>query len=341
MAFERPTLSDIVKRVQADAESRLGKKAMRWSLVSVLARVIAGVSHGLHGYIAFVMQQVFASTATGTYLERRASEYGIYRKKATKAEGTVTFDGDATVPSGTQLQNDQSVLYVTTADSSDSTAPIEAYVAGSDGNAEEGMELSFVSPVAGVSSTATAGELTGGTDAEDDESLRERLLDRQRNPPKAGTKSDYVAWAKEVSGVTRAWCAANEMGVGHVTVRFMTDGMTEDGIPSATMIERVKEHIEENMPVTSILHVVAPIPVELDLTLEILPETEALQSQVESAIESVLLTEAEPAGQILLTSLDRAISQISGITSYRIKSPTDDVSCGTGEIFVMGTITWQ
>lgn len=341
MAFERPTLSDIVKRVQADAESRLGKKVMRWSLVSVLTRVIAGVSHGLHGYIAFVMQQCFTSTATSTYLERRASEYGIYRNAATKAEGTVTFEGDATVPSGTQLQNEQGTIYVTTADSKDGTAPIEALVAGADGNADEGMELTFVSPVAGVSSTATASALTGGADAEDDESLRERLLDRQRNPPKAGTKADYIAWAKEVSGVTRAWCAANEMGTGHVTVRFMTDGMTENGIPSETMIERVKEHIEESMPVTSILHVVAPIPVELDLTLEILPETDALKSQIVSAVESVLLTETEPGGEVLLTSLDRAISQISEITSYRIKSPTDDVTCSTGEIFVMGAITWQ
>ena len=43
MSFERPTLSQIIKRVQADAESRMGKKAMRWSLVPVLVRVISGV----------------------------------------------------------------------------------------------------------------------------------------------------------------------------------------------------------------------------------------------------------------------------------------------------------
>ena len=40
MAFERPTLSEIIERVQADVESRMGKKAMRWSLASVLSRVI-------------------------------------------------------------------------------------------------------------------------------------------------------------------------------------------------------------------------------------------------------------------------------------------------------------
>ena len=67
MSFERPTLSQIIKRVQADAESRMGKKAMRWSLVPVLVRVISGVSHGLHGFIAFVLRQCFTTTAAVSY----------------------------------------------------------------------------------------------------------------------------------------------------------------------------------------------------------------------------------------------------------------------------------
>lgn len=340
MSFERPTLSEIIRRVQADAESRLGKRAMRWSLVTVLSRVIAGVSHGLHGFIVFVLRQCFTSTAEGSYLERRASEYGIYRRPASKAVGTVTFTGEAVVPKGTQLQTERDAVYVTTADSVDGKAPVEAVVAGSDGNSPEGLELTLTSPVVGVLSTAVAGALAGGTEAEDDESLRSRLLARQKNPPKAGTKADYVAWAWEVSGVTRAWCTAQEMGMGHVTVRFMTDGLTPNGIPDVVMIERVQKHIEDNMPVTSILHVVAPIPKPLNIVLEVLPDTEAVKAKIESAIESVVLTEAAPAGPILLTSIDRAISGVSEVTSYRLQSPTDDVTSGIGEIYVPGTITW-
>lgn len=340
MSFERPTLSEIIRRVQADAESRLGKRSMRWSLVTVLSRVIAGVSHSLHGFIVFVLRQCFTSTAEGTYLERRASEYGIYRRQATKAVGTVTFSGTTVVPKGTQLQAEGDAFYVTTADSVNGMAPIEAAVAGKVGNASEGMELTLTSPIVGVLSTATAGALTGGTDAEDDESLRERLLARQKNPPKAGTKADYVAWAREVSGVTRAWCTAQEMGMGHVTVRFMTDGLTPNGIPDEVMIERVQKHIEDNMPVTSILHVVAPISKPLNIVLEVLPDTEAVKAKIESAIESVILTEAVPAGPILLTSIDRAISGVSEVMSYRLQSPTDDITTGVGEIYVPGTITW-
>ena len=110
MSFARPTLKEIVARVQSDAESRAGKKFMRWSTVPVLCRVIAGVSHTLHGFIAFVLRQCFTTTAEGKYLERRASEYGIYRKAATAATGEVTFTGAGTVPSGRTRNTRYSVV---------------------------------------------------------------------------------------------------------------------------------------------------------------------------------------------------------------------------------------
>ena len=337
MAFERPTIQELIARVQSDAESRLGQKAMRWTLVPVLSRVIAGVSHTLHGHINFILRQIFSSTAEGAYLERRASEYGIYRKAASYATGVVTFVGLGVVPEGTLLQTGDGAVYVTTADSSDGEAPIKA---GASGNADAGMELTLISPVEGVQSTCTAGELTGGADAEDDEALRERLLFRQKSPPKAGTKQDYVKWALEVPGVTRAWCFPKEMGQGHVTVRFMTDGMTQDGIPNETMVKTVTAYIEEEMPVTTVLHVVAPIPKKLDMTIDILPDTENLRQQVEGAIAQTIVAEAAPSGAILLTSLNRAVAGVSDLTSYRLQVPGDDVACSTGEIFVPGKITF-
>ena len=340
MAFERPTIQELIARIQSDAESRMGKKAMRWTLVPVISRVIAGVSHTLHGHINFVLRQIFSSTAEGAYLERRASEFGIYRKPAVCATGSVTFVGESVVPSGTQLQTEDDVIYVTTADSVNGVAPIQAVAAGAKGNAEAGMELHLISPVAGVQSTCIASEITGGADAEGDEALRERLLYRQRTPPKAGTKDDYVKWALEVPGVTRAWCFPKEMGQGHVTVRFMTDGMTENGIPDAKAIKAVEDHITEEMPVTVILHVVPPNPKPLDLTLDILPDTPAIRAKVEQAIETVIYTDSVPAGAILLTSLDRAVASVSELKSYRIQTPTDDVACGIGEIFVLGTVTY-
>ena len=341
MPFERPTLTQIIDRVTADAESRLGKRTMRWSLPGVISRVVAAVSHNLYGYAAFIMRQTFTTTAEAGYLERRASEYGIYRKEATKATGTVTFVGAGIVPQGTQLIAGNDVVYITTSPSDQNVASIEAVEAGASGNSEEGLELTLVSPIAGIQSTATASVLAGGTDAEDDESLRARLLMRQRNPPRAGTKADYVEWALEVPGVTRAWCYPQELGLGWVTVRFMTDTLTDDGIPTTDMVERVQEYIESQMPVTAMLQVVAPVAKPLDITVDVLPDTETIRANVEAALESAILSESEPGGVILRTTLDRAMATVSGITSYRLVSPTDDVAAGVGNILVPGTVTFE
>lgn len=182
---------------------------------------------------------------------------------------------------------------------------------------------------------------SGGSDTENDESLRSRLLFRMRNPPKAGTRTDYVAWALEVPGVTRAWCYPLELGPGHVSVRFMTDGLTNTGIPSSVMVERVKNHIEALMPVTTILTVVAPNPKSLNMTLDITPDSPEIRAKVESAAQSVIRAEAEPATKVLLTALNRAVASVEEIKSFRIVSPTDDVNAATGEILIPGTITYQ
>ncbi len=339
--MERPTLSELIERVQTDAESRLGKKAMRWTIVPVLSRVIAGVSHTLHGRIQFVLRQIFSSTAEGIYLERRASEFGIFRKPAVKATGTVTFTGTGEVPAGTMLQTEDGTVYVTLENSKAFKAPIEATVAGKSGNAKAGLELSFVSPVQGVFSQCVADEISGGVDAETDEVLRERLLFRQQQPPMAGTKSDYVSWALAVPGVTRAWCYPMELGQGTVTVRFVTDDLTENGIPTEEKIKEVKVYISEEMPVTTILTVVAPIPKPLDLTVDVLPDTPEIREKVKLAIQTVIYRDAIPSGGILLTELDRAIAGISEIKSFRIETPTDDVKCSVGELFVPGEITFS
>ena len=91
---------------------------------------------------------------------------------------------------------------------------------------------------------------------------------------------------------------------------------------------------------TTQLYVVAPIPKALNLTLDITPDTAQIRAKVQSAVEAVILAEAVPGGPVLLTSIDRAVSSVSDVKSYRLTTPTDDVTTKTGEIFVPGTITW-
>ena len=344
MAFERPTLKELIERIGNDAKSRLTTAQLRQSNSAVFSRVLAGASHELHGHIEWVAKQLFADTCEAEYLDRWASMYGIERKAASKASGTVafSFSGDeVTVPEGTQLQNADGLLYKTTADSSSGSAEIEAVVAGADSNMDEGDELSLVSPVAGVYSTATCGQISGGTDEEDDDSLRSRLLTRMQEQPHGGSKSDYVAWALEVAGVTRAWCYPQENGVGTVTVRFVCDNQTPI-TPTETQVEAVAEHLDEERPVTAQVTVEAPVLKTVDITIESLtPDTSAVREAVEAELSELFTREAEPGSLIYLSHIRAAISAAIGEEDHTLISPTANVTAKTGELLTLGTVTWQ
>ena len=351
MPFQRPDLPTLIERAQADIESRLpGADArLRRTLLGVLARMHAGSVHGLYGYLDWLSRQLMIDTADAEYLARWASIWGVSRKPATAAEGQVTFAGSDgnVIPAGTALQRADGVEYTTDLDatiaSGTATVAVTASQAGEAGNAAGGTALTLVSPISGVDSTATVDStgLTGGADTETDDSLRSRLLARIQMPPHGGAAADYVTWALEVSGVTRAWVYPGELGIGTVTVRFMMDDTYADGIPQASDVQAVQDHVDALRPVTADVTVVAPVAVPLDFTIKLTPNTSSVQTAVQTELEDLLRREAEPGGTILLSHIREAISIADGETDHVLVAPTADVTHNTGEIAVMGAITWQ
>jgi uncharacterized phage protein gp47/JayE len=107
MPFNRAPLSDIIDRTRADIESRLpGSDArLRRRVLSVLADALAGAVNGLYGYLDFLSRQPLADQAEAEYLDRHASLFGLTRKAATAATGTVTATGidGSIIPAGTLL----------------------------------------------------------------------------------------------------------------------------------------------------------------------------------------------------------------------------------------------
>ena len=58
MAFNRPTLSQIVERIKGDIKSGLGLTAiLRRSFEDVSAKALGGASHTLHGNIQYGIEQ--------------------------------------------------------------------------------------------------------------------------------------------------------------------------------------------------------------------------------------------------------------------------------------------
>jgi uncharacterized phage protein gp47/JayE len=353
MPFARPTLQEIVDRVQSDLATRLvlTGAVLRRSALTVFARVLAGAVHLLHGHLEFLAQQIFPDTSEVEYLERQANLFGLTRIVATFAIGNATATGSngSIIPAGTVLQRADGVQYEVDTEavvsSGTATLALTATVAGLAGNADVDVVLTFVSPIENVQATATvaSGGLAGGADAETDDALRERLLTRMRQPPHGGAADDYVAWAKEVAGVTRAWVYPQELGAGTVTVRFVRD---EDGsgaaiIPSAGEVTAVQDYIDARRPVTATVTVVAPVAVALNFTIHIVPDNSSTRAAVQAELEDLLRRDGQPGGTILLSQIRVAVGSADGVTDFTITTPAANVTHTTGQLPIMGTITWN
>lgn len=350
MTFERPTLPTLINRAITDIETRLaGADArLRRSFENVIARVAAGAAHGLHGHLFFLSRQIFPDTAESKFLRRWAGIFNVPPKDPSKAQGIINLTGiDTTVLSaGAVWVRTDGVEFSTDADATISgtsaTVAVTAVETGSDGNTDASTQLSIVTPVSGIDSTATVdgNALTAGTDAELDAALLVRLLLRIRTPPTGGGPGDYVQFALAVTGVTRAWEFPAELGLGTVSVRFVVDGEV-DIIPSPAKVTAVQTEIDLKAPVTAVITVVAPTKKVFAPDITITPDTAAVRAAVTTELEALLLRAVVPGFTLLLSQINEAISLAAGETDHVLNSPVADVVHVTGEIATLGTIIWS
>ena len=350
----KPTLAELRERAAADIAANVdgADDALRFRVLSVLSSVIAGMGDEVLRRVEYLLRQVFIADCDEDFLVRHGQEIGIPRKPPARAEGSATVDASlagAVIPAGALLKRADGVSYTVSADTivgNDGVAvfPIVANDAGEEGNDPPFSALSFTSPVAGVASRATvaSGGVTGGADIEDAASYRARLLAYIRTSPAGGCDADYVNWALSCDGVSRAWCSPCEMGPGTVTVRFVMDGVYENGIPTAADVERVRAAVAAKAPVTAILYVLSPVADPVDFVFASLsPATLAARQAVAENLRALVLDSAvAPGGVLRLSKIRAAISNATGNEDFELVSPSSDIECAAGHLIVMGDITW-
>jgi uncharacterized phage protein gp47/JayE len=348
--FQRPTLAELIQRTVNDFNSRLSgtDATLRRANTRALATVLSGAVHGLYGYLDFIAQQIIYDTASSEYLERWTSIWNIARKAAEFASGPVTFSGTSgsVIPEGTEWQRSDGNLYTVDADvtlvNGSGSGTVTASVAGADGNVAEGSSLTLVTSIEGVSTSATIGTggLTGGLDDESDDDLRGRLLDRVRQTAHGGAAFDYVNWAKEVSGVTRAWPFPLKWGLGTVGVTFVCDNQEGTIIPTPEKVAEVQAYINERRPATAAPTVYAPTAKPINFTIIAVPDTQAVRTAIAAELADLISLESEPDGVILLSRINEAISLAAGEEDHSLIAPIADISIADYEIGTMGVITW-
>ena len=330
------------------------------SVLAVLSEVQASLTHDNDRHLDWLARMMMPDTAEGEFAERWANIWlPDGRKAASYATGqlTVTGSSGAVVPADTELsvtlvdQNGvaSTATYVVTTGvtlaGSSGVVSVSASVAGVLGNLDEGATLAFVSALTGIDGTATvtAAGLAGGADQESDAALIARYVARIQEPPHGGTAADYVAWALEVAGVTRAW-AAQEMGVGTVTVRVMLDDVrsTAHGIPESGDIAIVAAHLDGLRPVTvAQCYVVAPTAQPLNLTItDLIGDTPEVRANIATELAEMLRARAVPGGIIYASWIVEAISAATG-EDHHDASVANVVPTSAGHIVVPGVITYS
>jgi uncharacterized phage protein gp47/JayE len=349
LPYSRPTINEITDRIKGDIESSLALSSpiLKKSVLWVFAKVFAGAVHLLFGFLDWVSRQVFPDTAEAEYLERWAQIWGISRKPSTFAEFDILATGTdgAVLPSGALLQSVSETEYSTQESviitSGEALVHVVCQTSGSTGNQEPGQLLSLVSPVAGIDSSASVQNsgVVLGVDEELDQDLRQRVLDRIQNPPQGGAKSDYIAWAKEVAGVTRVWVYPTWMGPGTVGVVFALDN-SEPIIPDSAKVSEVQTYIEERAPVGAQVTVFAPALRTIDFMISVTPDTPAVRAAVTAELRNYLFREGYPANILYLSQIREAVSNAPGERDSNVSVPSGNVILDDNEIAVLGSITW-
>jgi uncharacterized phage protein gp47/JayE len=303
---ELKTSKEIKDQIITDIESQIGQNTP--ILYKAFNRVLAG-SLALTMTVLYKLgdwgyKQIFTATQGTVSLKRKQEQYGIPSKnaQATKLQAGATGASAVTIPAGQTYRGDvNGLVYVvdTSVELSAGVATLDltCLTTGEAGNLLAGDTLTILSPISGVDNAITVTVITvEGEDAETIEELRARVSAREKLPPQGGSTYDYINWALEVEGVTRAFVYGHRdvAGIteGHVNIYPLVDGETER-IPTAPKLAEVLAHIDAptRAPVQVVdLDVLAMASDEYEVTIDdLIPNNADVKNAIDTNIGAWLL----------------------------------------------------
>ncbi len=330
---------------------------------TVLAKVLALVGQSIELRRAWLVRQLFASTADRAWLIRHGFELALQPDPGAAALGTATAAArpGLIAPIGLQYTRGDGATYTTqaptTATGNGVELVLEADVPGAAGDCPAGTQLTLVSPDDAPDGMATTclvdaaidgTGLSGGADAEDLESFRARVLYRKRNPPQGGSIPDYVAWVlAAVPTASAVYVDSFANDSRSVWVQFTVSDQT-NGIPSAGQVAQAQAYVDDPIrrPVTARVFVSASNPRAVDVVIGGLsPDTADIRASIEAEIRATFLDRARPGlpsapFAFSASWIDEAISRATGEDRHRRVAPLVDLFFTAGDLPVLGTIAY-
>ena len=310
---------------------------------------VAAQLWGLYVQCDWVNRQCFPQTAQGEYLDLHAQLRGVERREATSAEGVLRFTVDAAgaadreIAAGTVCMTAGLTRFETieagTLEAGETSVDIRARAleAGSAGNVAAGTILQMAVAPVGVSRCTNPAAFTGGTDREDDETLRARVLETYRRLPNGANAAFYQQGALSFDEVAAAAVIPRPRGVGSVDVVVSTAA----GAPSAELLEELEDYFEARREIAVDVQVRAPEMETVDVTVQVAAEegqdAQAVQDAVEAALRGWF--DGRRLGQsVLRAALGELVFHVEGVANYALTAPAADVAVEVDVLPRLGTL---
>lgn len=284
-----------------------------------------------------VLQQIIPGWAYGTYLDGHAKSRNLTRRSATRASGEITVTGKAgtVIPAGSTfytaaIHDEPSVEYATTAavtipSDGSVTVPVECTSVGIVGNTPEDTIVLHSGKISGITAITNAEAITGGTEKESDESLRERIneVDMSQGNSFTGCPADYKRWATSVAGVGEATIISAQDDSGLVRI-ILTDS---NGDPATTnLCDAVYNYImspdepsKRQAPIGASLAVTPPDTINLSIKATVKLKEAATIDSVKTAYAARLaeyMPEAFSDGEIKYSRVWACLAATEGVDDF-------------------------
>lgn len=344
------SVEEIYNEMMAAYVQATGTEAAESGDLAVRMYAMAAQVFALYVQCQWVERQCFPQTAEGTCLDMHAQLRGLERREATAAEGVLRFivdtaaSQDREIPAGTVCMTAGLVRFETVekgllrAGSSQTDVHARAMEPGSAGNVAAGTVLTMAVAPVGVNRCTNPEAFSGGTDQEDDETLRSRVLETYRRMPNGANAAFYQQGALSFEEVAAATVIPRPRGVGTVDVVVAT----ASGAPGAELLEELTAYFEARREIAVEVQVRAPTMKEMAVSVQVAAAANKDAEQVRTAVESALRTwfDGNRLGEnVLRAKLGDIIYAVEGVENYRLISPETDVAVVADELPQLSELT--
>lgn len=316
-----------------------------------------------------VLKSLSPVTCEESYLlDYHADGRGLVRRESVNATGyvTVTAKAGLVIPLGygfsTEADDEGNTIdFVTTEEVTvdslgNAKIPIEAAEGGSASNVGVNTIVLHAGDETGelldeIISVTNEEAVTGGLDEEDDDTLRERIVeyDRSHDISYVGNVADYKRWALSVPGVSAVTVIPAKDDSGTIKIILMD----QNGVPASKQIQdavydyimRPDSESDRLAPPNAVLEITAPETVVVNISAVVyLREAEIgdVQNDLKAALQSYLLNVSSNDSAVRISAINSIIGSVSGIYDYdsvQINGVSKNVDLESGQMPVLGTVT--